>query len=373
MASAYSSTLYQFKQALQAQAIYTTVWQSLPGDVADPARIAWESQDTSVELGGILSNFVQDLFTYSTAQMQDLFVLAQSFSASAETSSYSASLYQFKRAMAQQGVYTTVWQALPGDVDDVIRIAWEAQDYLIILGDSLSDFVQSTLSYSTAQMQDLFTLAQQFTAASFASTGLITDYTSLQDAILDWSARSDIGRRIPIFIRSFETQFSRDNNLQQMYVTSAELTPDANGAVTLPTDVANWDQFIWSNGGISGPLQIVTPAWAASLDQTTGLVPRFAYIQNGRLYVKPNGPCSVTVSYYQKLPFLSYASPTNWLIDEAPEVYLWGALVQVAVYAKDAEDYALWNGKYQEALESLVSTDSGRWSGAAMRATGVGP
>lgn len=288
-------------------------------------------------------------------------------------STYSASLYQFKQALQAQSIYTTVWQNLPGDVSGPTRIAWESQDTLVELGGLLSNFVQNLLSYTTAQMQNLFLLAQSFSSAAVPTTGLITDYASLVDAVADWSGRTDIGNRIPMFIRSFENQFSRDNNLQQMYVSSGLLTPDANGAVTLPTDSANWDQFIWSNGGISGQLALVTPAWAASLDQTTGTVPRFAYIQNNKLYVAPNGPCSVTISYYQKLSNLSSVTTTNWLLNDAPEVYLWGALTQVAAFAQDAEAYSLWNGKYQEALESLNTTDTGRWSGAAMRATGVGP
>lgn len=203
--------------------------------------------------------------------------------------------------------------------------------------------------------------------------GLITDYASLQSAITDWAARTDLTDNIPLFIRTFENQFSRDNNLQQMYISAGPYTPGDDGAVVLPTDAANWDQFIWSNGGISGVLQIVTPAWAASMDQTTGLVPRFCYIQNGKLYVKPIGPCDVTISYYQQLPNLSDTTTTNWLLTECPECYLWGSLVQVAAFARDADAYALWNGKYQETLESLNTTDTGRWSGAAMRATGVGP
>lgn len=286
---------------------------------------------------------------------------------------YSASLYQFKQALQAQGIYTTVWQNLPGDVSDPTRIAWESQNTSVDLGGLLSNFVQNLLSYTTAQMQNLFLLAQSFTGAAVATTGLITDYASLQAAIADWSGRTDIGSRIPMFIRSFENQFSRDNNLQQMYVSGGPYTPGVDGAIVLPTDAANWDQFIWSNGGISGVLQVVTPAWAASLDQTTGMVPRFCYIQNGKLYVKPNGPCDVTISYYQKLANLSASVTTNWLISEAPEVYLWGSLAQVGAFVQDADAYSLWNGKYQEALESLLTTDSGRWSGAAMRATGVGP
>lgn len=286
---------------------------------------------------------------------------------------YSASLYQFKQALQAQGIYTTVWQNLPGDVSDPTRIAWESQNTSVDLGGLLSNFVQNLLSYTTAQMQNLFLLAQSFTGAAVETTGLITDYASLQAAIADWSGRTDIGSRIPMFIRSFENQFSRDNNLQQMYVSGGPYTPGVDGAIVLPTDAANWDQFIWSNGGISGVLQVVTPAWAASLDQTTGMVPRFCYIQNGKLYVKPNGPCDVTISYYQKLANLSASVTTNWLIGEAPEVYLWGSLAQVGAFVQDADAYSLWNGKYQEALESLLTTDSGRWSGAAMRATGVGP
>jgi len=286
---------------------------------------------------------------------------------------YSSSLYQFKQALQAQGIYTAVWQALPGDVADPTRIAWETQDTSVDLGGLLSNSVQNMLGYTTAQMQNLFLLAQSFSANPIATTGLITDYASLQAAISDWSARTDIGSRIPMFIRSFENQFSRDNNLQQMYISAGPYTPGSDGAISLPTDVANWDQIIWSNGGISGALQIVTPAWAASLDQTTGLVPRYVYFQNNKMYVAPNGPCSVTLSYYQQLPNLSASNTTNWLLTQAPECYLWGSLAQVGAFTQDADAYALWNGKYQETLESLISTDTGRWSGAAMRATGVGP
>lgn len=369
----YSASLYQFKQALQAQGVYTSIWRELPGDVADPVRVAWETQDTPVDISGVLSAFVQAKLSYTTAQMQNLFLLAQTFSATGAVTPYFSTLYQFKQALVTQAVYTTVWQAISGDVDDDVRIAWESQDTYVDIDGVLATFVKSELAYSTAQMQALFLLAQTYRESLIPTDGLITDYSSLKSAIADWSARSDIGMRIPMFIRMFESQFSRDNNLQQMYVKSAALTPDTDGAVTLPTDVANWDQFIWSNGGISGKLEIISPAWAASIDQTTGLVPRYCYIQNGKLYVSPNGPCDVTISYYQKLPNLSISSPTNWLIDEAPEVYLWGSLVQVATFTQDAEGYSLWNGKYQEALESLTTTDSGRWSGAAMRAVGVGP
>lgn len=286
---------------------------------------------------------------------------------------YYSSLYQFKQALQAQSIYTTVWQNLTGDVSDPTRIAWESQDTLVELGGLLSNFVQNLLSYTTAQMQNLFLLAQSFSSATVPTTGLITDYASLVEAVSDWSGRTDIGNRVPMFISMFENQFNRDNNLQQMYISAGPYTPGSDGAVTLPTDVANWDQFIWSNGGISGVLQIVTPAWAASLDQTTGIVPRFCYIQNNKLYVVPNGPCSVTLSYYQQLPALSSVNTTNWLLTSAPEVYLWGSLAQAAVFEQDADHYALWNGKYQEALESLNTTDTGRWSGAAMRATGVGP
>ncbi len=42
---------------------------------------------------------------------------------------------------------------------------------------------------------------------------------------------------------------------------------------------------------------------------------------------------------------------TNWLLDTCPDVYLFGTLAQVAVWAHDAEKVAEWGALYQRALE----------------------
>lgn len=65
----------------------------------------------------------------------------------------------------------------------------------------------------------------------------------------------------------------------------------------------------------------------------------------------------VTLDYYQKLVPLSATAPTNWLLTDAFDVYLWAACVQYPIWGQETETAALWADYYTDALKSLKNAN----------------
>jgi hypothetical protein len=78
------------------------------------------------------------------------------------------------------------------------------------------------------------------------------------------------------------------------------------------------------------------------------------------LYPTPNATTDFELLYYQKLPALSSSNADNWLLLEAPDVYLYGALLHSAPYLAEDERVGVWAQMYAAAVQRLnqVSEDA---------------
>jgi hypothetical protein len=61
--------------------------------------------------------------------------------------------------------------------------------------------------------------------------------------------------------------------------------------------------------------------------------------------------------YYAKPAALSDAAPSNWLLALAPNVYLFGALLEASAYIRDPAQLADWSNQYLAAIAGLQSQD----------------
>jgi len=61
----------------------------------------------------------------------------------------------------------------------------------------------------------------------------------------------------------------------------------------------------------------------------------------------------VELDYYGAVPPLSGEAPVNWISDLFPDVYIFGALKQAAIYLKDNASLQTWNGLYAQVMEGL--------------------
>lgn len=72
----------------------------------------------------------------------------------------------------------------------------------------------------------------------------------------------------------------------------------------------------------------------------------------------PDQGYTVELVYYKKLPVPSPTVPTNWVLENEPELLLWGTLIAAAKWLKDDARLAVWQNSYEEVLEDLKASES---------------
>ena len=165
------------------------------------------------------------------------------------------------------------------------------------------------------------------------------------DGAKAWSHRTDLNDIAPVAVQLFEAQFSRMVRVRQMLARTpitvtqeyASLPSDFGGVITLSV-----------NGQ---PLEFADPDTLGKLAYayTTGGQPACApqrYTILGsqvRLFPAPLGSLTGELAYWQRLPALATAG-SNWLLSEAPDIYLFGSLAQLALYARDDARAQTWGG-----------------------------
>lgn len=197
----------------------------------------------------------------------------------------------------------------------------------------------------------------------------ITTYAELQTAVGNWLARDDLSSYVPDFITLFESVANRRLRVRQME-TTATLTP-SSGAATLPTDYLAWRRLTW-NGSTSRELEFVHPTYLrAAYPSADAGTPRIFTIEGSTLSIRPTDGTTLTMDYFQKIPVLSASNTTNWLLTAHPDVYLWGAMVEAHVFAKDAESAAVFKLRRDEAFAEIEVLSNRTVGPAAIRTMGV--
>ena len=205
---------------------------------------------------------------------------------------------------------------------------------------------------------------------------MITTYAELQTTIADWLNRSDLTDVIPTFIELVDARLNRD----QLTRDTKEVTlDDGTGTLALNlftpqpsiplqramtnmrslmiTGVQDADDPQIFNPPLRAPviqLTSVEQLYARRSELVTAAIPRFAAVQADSILLAPL-PDSIyrfTMIYESQEP-LSDSNVTNSVLATAPDVYLYGALVEAAPYIKDDERTALWDQRFQTALAEL--------------------
>ena len=182
--------------------------------------------------------------------------------------------------------------------------------------------------------------------------GTITNYATLQSAIADYLNRADLTAQIQTFIQFCEADLNTRLRSREMIV-NATATSDGQ-FVALPPD---WLEAInmMIVGGQS-PLRYITPDEADTIIKAqTYTSTRFYSMTTGVIELVPPAVDDITIDmvYYGKIPALSDANATNWLLTKAPDVYLYGALTHAAPFLMDDQRMAVFSQIYLARVQSL--------------------
>ena len=186
----------------------------------------------------------------------------------------------------------------------------------------------------------------------------ITTYSELKTEVADWLNRSDLTSAIPNFIAMAEAQMNRQVRHRKM-VTRATATLDTP-YFAVPSDWKETIRFQLNTNPVT-PLVFVTPEQLLEDSQkySAGNQPLF-YTTIGQQFEvlpQPDGSYEAELLYYAKIPSLSDGAPTNWLLTESPDIYLYATLIQSAPYLKEDERTAIWTSLYEKLVEDMRVAD----------------
>lgn len=136
---------------------------------------------------------------------------------------------------------------------------------------------------------------------------------------------------------------------------------------------ADFKRMIGVSTGIGYKLQQVSGSVITGFDQTITGVPRKFAIADGAITFAPiNAAAAISMLYVRRIPGLTVAEPTNWLMTLAPDLYLYGALIQASIFGWDDERVPGFKALFDEAVDELRQDGANRRWGSAPLAPRLG-
>lgn len=188
-------------------------------------------------------------------------------------------------------------------------------------------------------------------------------YPKLQASIASWLKRSNLSSNIPDFVSLAEAKFNRILKVRQMRVSNI-LVP-TTPYVDLPSDYTRMSRVEYGRVKLD---YIPESSARRTIKSTTN--PPYSYanandMQNGYTIIGGvlwlctyiDGATPLHMDYFASLEPLSASNPSNWLLQDAPDIYLFGALCEAEPFLKNDSRVTLWESKLQRAIDELESND----------------
>lgn len=192
----------------------------------------------------------------------------------------------------------------------------------------------------------------------------------LRTSIKDWSKRNDLtDAQIDDLITLTEAELNRVirhpamEQRDQAFAISGEYT-------ALPTGCRELRSILITNSP-SHPLKLISPQAADDYfdNQDNGTPLHYMVSGDGgtlslRVIPAPSSSFTADILYFAAFTAIT-DSVLNYLFTNHPDVYLWGALMQLSPFIGDDERIAIWQSKYATAVKAVMDEGTRlRWSGS---------
>lgn len=195
-------------------------------------------------------------------------------------------------------------------------------------------------------------------------------FTSLQSDIRNYLERGGatdpiVYEQIPRLITLAERRISRELKIQGFQVV-VNTTMQANLAVYAKPD--RWRDTISINIGTGSGNNTHTPIFSRAYEYIRNYWPNETQTAQPQFYADydykhwifaptPDAAYPMEILYYELPPLLDETNQTNWLSEFAPNVLLYGSLVEATPFIKDDQRVQLWQSYYDRALSALNGED----------------
>lgn len=181
---------------------------------------------------------------------------------------------------------------------------------------------------------------------------MASTYSSLQADIIALLHRSDLSSVVPSFISRAEARLNRVISPRLTETESTLAGVVGSRLVALPA-AFNGPIALWISPSNQRYLLEPTLAELLPIVTSSGLPEFWALDGSNIAFDKPCDEAYVVYFRYYASFALSDSIPTNSLLTEAPDLYLYAALIESAPYVRDDGRLNTWQALYSTALQEL--------------------
>lgn len=189
----------------------------------------------------------------------------------------------------------------------------------------------------------------------------ITTYAELRAAVASWLNRGDVTAQIPDFIALCESDINTQFDIRSIESDQTLAPTVGSRFAPLPAGFREpqnlWLQ--WPSSGGRQALRLIPPELMTI--STVNSIPSAYGIDGSNIAF--NCPISSTGDYSLILRMmggvaLSDSGPTNLILTNYPDVYLYGTLKAAAAFLRDSDGLAMWAALYASALNSAKAKEN---------------
>lgn len=195
-------------------------------------------------------------------------------------------------------------------------------------------------------------------------TAIITNYTTLQAALEDHLARTDIDDEnvAAMCVDLAEARLNREVRHPKRLLRNDSFTVDGQYE-DAPSDMWKIVRITVPSGDVQTTLDHISADQMGEIRATSSLsgAPRYYSIVGTtsgssplaiEFYPSPDQAYTASVLYEQEIPALA-SSATNWLLDDHPDLYLAASIIEAHVWQQDWDQANQWELRYQRMLQSI--------------------
>jgi hypothetical protein len=190
------------------------------------------------------------------------------------------------------------------------------------------------------------------------------NFEQLKAVIAEFANRQDLETMIPTFIRLTESRLRRDLRDVTRMTDRAEAMVHGE-YFPLPCDWCETVKVI-----ADGSVLRLADSFNIERVELSGGPKYYRHVGDQMQLLPPAGeePIRFVMEYLAFPDGLSDENPTNWVLDTYPDIYIYGAMLQIAPFLHDDARVPLWSQAYGEAISAAnISSQKAKASGSALR------
>lgn len=187
----------------------------------------------------------------------------------------------------------------------------------------------------------------------------LATYDDLKTALADWLERSDLAGRAADFITLAEARLNRELRLAVMESEASLIAEPGARTLDLPADCREALGLWREDGALRTPMRYRPAGLMPHSDQ--GGRPDYWSLEGGKIRLER--PCAAETGFILRQVGrlqLSAEAPTNAVLAEHPDLYLFAALAEACPYLRDGEMAGHFGVRFEMALAQARSADARR-------------